>query len=193
MKILVAEDEELTRSILTSILQELGHEVIAVADGAEAWASLQGRPVQVIVSDLRMPNMDGLELCRKLRAARRKDYIYFILLTAMTGREHFRAAVEAGVDDCLTKAREHDDLMVRLRVAERILDFMGQVRELNRLLPICSYCRKVRDDHDYWQQLESYVREHTGSDFSHGICPECYQKHVQPMLNRHRDELDDAS
>ena len=182
MRILLAEDEVVTRTLLTTALLDPGHKVIVAKDGEEAWAAVLRAPVQVIVSDWIMPRMDGLELCRRVRARRRKEYVYFILLTACSGKENYRLAMEAGVDDCLTKSRDADELFVRLRVAERILNFMGQVRDLKRLLPICSYCKKIRDDKDYWHQIESYIHSHTGSDFSHSICPECLVKHIQPQL-----------
>ena len=69
-----------------------------------------------------------------------------------------------------------------VRVAERILEFTTQIRVLKELLPICMYCKRIRDDSDYWQQVESYIHTHTGSNFSHGICPDCFQKemHVYP-------------
>jgi hypothetical protein len=73
---------------------------------------------------------------------------------------------------------------MRLRVAERILRYTTQVRQLEELLPICSYCKKIRDDHNYWQQIEGYINERTGSEFSHSVCPDCYQRVVLPELNQ---------
>jgi len=90
--------------------------------------------------------------------------------------------MNAGVDDFLTKPLNADELLNRVRVAERLLGFMNQVRELKRLLPICSYCKKIRDDKDYWHQIETYIHDHTGSDFSHSICPKCYSEHIVPQL-----------
>jgi hypothetical protein len=64
-------------------------------------------------------------------------------------------------------------ISMRLCVAERILEYSRQIRLLKELLPICMYCKKIRDDGNYWEQIESYIHAHTGSHFSHGICPEC--------------------
>ena len=75
---------------------------------------------------------------------------------------------------------------MRLRVAERILRYATEVRQLEAFLPICGYCKKVRDDQNYWQQIESYINERTGTDFSHSVCPECYQRVVVPELEKLR-------
>lgn len=182
MKILIAEDDSASLKILRLTLQGFGHEVIAAEDGAKAWEVLLREPVTLIVSDWMMPGLDGLELCRKIRARRKKDYVYFILLTAVTGRESYLKAMEAGVDDFLNKPLRHEELLTRLRVAERILKYITEVRELRRILPICSFCKKVRDDKDYWHQIETYIREHTSTDFSHSICPKCYEEHIKPQL-----------
>ena len=73
---------------------------------------------------------------------------------------------------------------MRLRVAERILRYTTQVRQLEEMLPICSYCKKIRDDQNYWQQLEGYIKARTGSDFSHSVCPDCYQRVVIPEIQQ---------
>lgn len=182
MNILIAEDDQPSLKILRMTLQNFGHEVIAAEDGEKAWESLLIHPVTLVVSDWMMPGMDGLELCRKIRARRRREYVYFILLTAVAGRNSYKEAMDAGVDDFLSKPLRQEELFIRLRVAERILKFISQVSDLKRILPICSYCRKVRDDKDYWEQIESYIRKHTGTDFSHSICPKCYEERIKPQL-----------
>ncbi|MDB6168440.1 MAG: response regulator [Verrucomicrobia bacterium] len=185
MKILAVEDDAVSRAVLRQALRKFGHDVIEVANGEEAWARLQKEPVRVVVSDWSMPEMDGLELCRKIRATIGSEYTYFILLTARdaTG-ENQQAAADAGVDDFLTKPLNFDELWNRLRVAERILRYATQVRQLEEMMPICSYCKKIRDDQNYWQQIEGYINERTGSEFSHSICPDCYQRVVIPELEK---------
>jgi phosphoserine phosphatase RsbU/P len=183
MKILVAEDDPVSVKILQLTLEHYGHEVITTGTGEEAWEAFDREPVRTIVSDWMMPGMTGLELCRRVRARAKTDYTYFILLTAnTTGRENLREAMDAGIDDFLPKPLDREVIMMRLRVAERILEFSTQIRQLKELLPICMYCKRIRDDSDYWQQVESYIHTHTGSNFSHGICPDCFQKeiHVYP-------------
>lgn len=175
MKILIAEDDFVSVKVLQLTLEHEGHEVVIAGNGEQAWAIHDADPVRVIVSDWMMPGMDGLDLCRKVRARPRTEYTYFILLTAIhTGRENMRMAMAAGVDDFLSKPLDREVISMRLRVADRILDYTRQIRILKDLLPICMYCKRIRDDSNYWQQVESYIHQHTGSNFSHGICPDCF-------------------
>jgi len=170
-------------------LQKLGHDVVEAKDGREAWALFSDEPVRVIVSDWMMPEVSGLELCQKLRARADADYVYFILITANSADSANRiAAADAGVDDFLSKPLNFEELWMRLRVAERILKFSTQVRQLEELLPICSYCKKIRDDQNYWQQMEGYINERTGSEFSHSVCPDCMTRVVQPELDKMKAE-----
>jgi len=185
VKILAVEDDKVARAVMRRALARLGHEVVMAADGEEAWALLQEEPVRVVVSDWTMPRMDGLELCRRVRAQTGKQYVYFILLTGHDAtEENQRAAADAGADDFLMKPLNVTQLWTRLRVAERILRYTTQVRQLEELLPICAYCKKIRDDQNYWQQMESYINERTGSDFSHSICPDCYQRVIVPEMEK---------
>jgi phosphoserine phosphatase RsbU/P len=184
MKILIAEDDPVSVKILQFTLQHYGHEVIVATSGTEAWEKFDADPVRVIVSDWMMPGIDGLELCGKVRERAKTDYTYFILLTAInTGRDNLRRAMDAGIDDFLAKPLDREAILMRLRVAERILEFTTQIRVLKELIPICMYCKRVRDDSNYWDQVEHYIHEHTGSNFSHGICPTCFDVQIGE-LNR---------
>ncbi len=182
MKILIAEDDPVSVKILQITLEHSNHQVVTAASGSEAWEIFDREPIRVLVSDWMMPGMDGLELCRKVRGRPKTDYTYFILLTAInTGRDNLRQAMDAGIDDFLVKPLDREAIIMRLRVAERILEFTRQIRQLNELLPICMYCKRIRDDKDYWQQVEAYLHTHTGSNFSHGICPDCFAKEMRGM------------
>lgn len=185
MKVLAVEDDPVARAILRRTLERLGHEVVEAKDGEEAWEAWLREKPRVAVSDWQMPRLDGLGLCKRFRAQEGRDYVYFILLTATNDSAHNRrAAAEAGVDDFLTKPIELSRLWARLRVAERILKYTTQVHRLEEMMPMCSYCKKIRDDQNYWQQIESYINERTGTEISHSVCPECYQRVVVPELEK---------
>lgn len=174
----------MARRVLKQALSKLGHEVLEAGDGEEALDVLARENVRVIVSDWMMPHMDGLEFCQRVRRRVAEDYVYFILLTSrMASVDNRREAADAGVDDFLSKPLDVNELWMRLRVAQRILEFATQVRQLETFLPICSYCKKVREDENYWTQIESYINERTGTDFSHSVCPDCYQSEVVPQLD----------
>lgn len=185
MKILAVEDDPVARAVLVRTLHKLGHEVITVSDGNAALELLANDPVRVVVSDWVTPSIDGLELCRRVRGRPGSDYVYFILLTGkLPSEENQREAIEAGVDDFLSKPLVTQEIWMRLRVAERILRYATQVRQLEAFLPICGYCKKIRDDRNYWQQIESYINARTGTDFSHSVCPDCYARIILPELEQ---------
>lgn len=185
MKVLIVEDEPVARLLLETSLKFLGHEVVVAGDGEAAWAVLSAdRSLRIVVSDWRLPRLDGLGLCRRIRA-QRPDYVCFILLTQNEASwANVDEAFAAGVDEFLRKPVEPRDLKLRLHVAARILDFTTELRRLESFVPICGYCRKVRDDKKYWQDLESYLSERAGTRFSHGICPDCYQQKIVPEMER---------
>jgi DNA-binding response OmpR family regulator len=189
MKVLAVEDDNVSRAVLRRSLEHLGHAVIEARDGDEAWKAWLAEKPRVVVSDWQMPGMDGLGLCRRFRSQQGLDYVYFILLTGRGDSvANRRAAAEAGVDDFLTKPADLSALWMRLRVAERILKYTTQVHRLEEMMPMCSYCKKIRDDKNYWQQIESYINERTGAEISHSVCPECYQRVVLPELERLKKE-----
>lgn len=184
MKIIVAEDDLISRERLRAALIKMGHEVEAFPDGKAAWAALQHGNARVVISDWMMPEMDGIELCKRVRKRRGNDYVYFILVTALrTETTDYDKALEAGVDDFLVKPLNTDSIWRRLHVAKRILHYTVQIRQLKDLIPICMYCKKIRNDSDYWENIENYIHTHTGSDFSHGICPHCYDLYMSGQLS----------
>jgi phosphoserine phosphatase RsbU/P len=189
MKVLAVEDDKVSRVILMRSLEKLGHEVTEANNGEDAWTIWQRDRQRVVVSDWQMPGLDGLSLCRRFRAQQYQEYIYFILITgASDSAQNRRVAAEAGVDDFLTKPIDMSALWMRLRVAERILKYTTQVHQLEEMMPMCSYCKKIRDDKNYWQQIESYINERTGTEISHSVCPDCYKRVVVPELERLKEE-----
>lgn len=148
----------------------------------DAWRALMQGGFRVVVSDWRMPGLDGLDLCRMVRN-RGGDYVYYILISSTKITRESRAeALAAGVDDFLAKPVDADELGMRLHVAERIINLSAQVKQLESFIPICTHCKKIRDDKKYWQEVETYFAQHQGTRFSHGICPECYQSVMAPQL-----------
>jgi CheY-like chemotaxis protein len=121
LKVLIAEDDAVSRRILRSMVESLGHECLAADDGLEAWETYQSTAdIDVVISDWMMPNMDGLELCRRVRALERARYTFFIVLTALRGNERLLEGLRAGADEYLTKPLDREQLQARLAVASRI-------------------------------------------------------------------------
>jgi two-component system chemotaxis response regulator CheY len=137
MRVLIAEDDNISRILLQRSLLQHGHEVVVTCDGAEAWSVCQDSTFDVLVTDWMMPEMDGLELVRRVRAQQAAEYTFIIVLTALSARESFLEGMRAGADDYLTKPLDRNALQARLLVAERILglhrEMLAQRRELERL------------------------------------------------------------
>ncbi len=186
MKILTADDDTVSRKVLSAALRSFGHEVVETHDGLEAWKLYSQCQFRLIISDWMMPNMTGVELCHRVRSDQRTKYTYVILLTSLEGKEKYLEGMEAGADDFINKPFDRETLAARIRVAERILALQDEVKQLEGLLPICAYCKKIKDDDNRWQHMETYISHRTEANFSHGICPECYQKHMVPQLEQLR-------
>ena len=199
MRVLVADDEVVTRRILESTLRDWEYEVSAAASGDEALGILENGPrPDIALLDWMMPEKEGPEVCRIIRTRPQTVPIYIILLTSLGGRQNIIQGLQAGADDYITKPFDRDELRARLGVGRRMVELqrnladrvqqleeaLGRVKQLQGLVPICSYCKKIRNDSNYWQHLETYLSEYSGAQFSHGICPECYESIVKPELEK---------
>ena len=127
MKILIAEDDRDSRELLCWILEKLGNQVVATENGKEAWEVFRRGRFRLVISDVLMPEIDGLELCRRIRKHKQSKYTYLIMITALIGKKDYLEGMDAGADDFVTKPFDPDELKARLRVAERIISFQEQV------------------------------------------------------------------
>ena len=196
-RILIAEDDAVSRTVLDRTLRGWGHEVVVTQTGSEAWdAMLDDDAPRLAILDWMMPGLEGPEVCRRIRALARPIPTYIILLTARGQTDDIVLGLDSGADDYVTKPFDRGELRSRIRVGERVLalqkgladrvreleEALGQVKEVKGLLPICSYCKAVRDDHNYWHRVETYITAHSAARFSHGICPGCWTDVVVPEL-----------
>lgn len=198
MKILIAEDDPVSRCFLEVTLAKWGYEVIAVCDGNQAWEAFQRERPTIAILDWMMPGIDGAEVCRRARAVETTTPAYLIMLTAKSEKQDVVEGLCAGADDYITKPFNRQELHARIKVGIRIAELqravadrvvelelaLSRVKQLQGLLPICSYCKKVRDDQNYWQQVDSYISKHSEVAFSHGICPDCYDRLVEPQMQK---------
>jgi sigma-B regulation protein RsbU (phosphoserine phosphatase) len=189
MKVLIAEDDRTTGEILARTLQRWSYETTVVSDGLQAWEQLRTATMPTLaILDWMMPEIDGPDVCRRVRAELPLANMYLLLVTAREGRGDVVAGLEAGADDYIIKPFDPDELRARVAVGVRVVglqqklaervaelqDALSNVKQLRGLLPICSYCKRIRGDDQYWQQVEGYIADHSEAQFSHGICPSCY-------------------
>jgi DNA-binding response OmpR family regulator len=199
MKILIAEDNLASQLMLKTTLADLGHELVVTGDGRAACEiMLKPDAPKLAILDWMMPGMDGVEVCRKIRATQFADRAYLIILTVRDKTEDIVKGLKAGANDYIVKPYNVEELQVRVGVGCRVVEMQtamaGQIKELQEamahiktlrgLLPICMYCKKIRNDKEYWQQVEYYIAEHTEAQCSHGVCPDCYKKYLQPGLDK---------
>ena len=191
IRVLIADDDATLRYGLTVQLERWGYEPLVCEDGTAARNVLFGeRPPLVAILDWSMPGVDGIALCREIRATASLSRIYVVLLTARDRLDEMVAGLEQGADEYIVKPFEWEVLRARLKtgvriallqqsLAQRVEELqhaLATVKQLSGLLPICAYCKRIRRDDNYWQQLEAYITEHSEADFSHGICPPCLEK-----------------
>ena len=191
MKILIAEDDPVSRRLLQATLNKWGYQVTVTANGKEAWQALQTPEApSLLILDWLMPEMDGVEICREARRSSAHKSAYIILLSSRGSKEDIVKGLEAGADDYVTKPFDHGELRARVQVGSRVVQLqsaladrvreleeaLSSVKTLQGLLPICCYCKKIRDDGNYWHRVESYIAGHANVRFSHGICPVCSAK-----------------
>jgi DNA-binding response OmpR family regulator len=190
MRVLIADDDPVLRHSLKSQLSAWKYRPVVATNGDAALRALQQPdPPLLAIIDWNMPGTDGVELCRHVRATPALSAMYVILLTGNQDQKDVVAGLESGADDYITKPFSWDELRARLRIGSRIVGLqqalaarvdelqqaLGNVKRLSGLLPICAYCKRIRNNEDYWMQVERYLAEHSEAEFSHGICPDCLQ------------------
>lgn len=198
MRILIAEDDLTSRTLLVAVLKKEGHEVEVTVNGAEALQAMQRTDSpSLVILDWMMPVIDGPEVVRRVRSMQKEKPTYIIMLTSRGEKTDIIAGLNAGANDYLAKPFDTGELRARIEVGRRMIEMqdaladkveelsqaLDQIKTLRGILPICANCKKIRDDQGYWNQVESYIRDHTEAQFSHGLCPECIEK-LYPELHK---------
>ena len=189
LRVVIAEDDFLVGAEIARIVEALGHEVVATArDGGQAVEAIRSLKPDVALLDVQMKAVDGLEAARRIRD---ECPLPVIMVTAYESPELVGEASAAGAGAYVTKPPDRGELeraitistarfgdLVALRdLAARLQKALDEVRTLTGLLPMCCFCKKIRTDQDYWQEVDSYISAHTAAKISHGFCPECYAKY----------------
>jgi len=175
LRVVVADPDPVSRRVLTDTLQPPAYQVAEAVDAAEAWTLLERSAIDVLIVDWGLPDAGGPALVRRLRSTVVEGYVYVIALSALRSQSAYRTVVEDAADDLLLKPFDTRELLARLHVAGRIAALISQVQRLERLLPVCAYCHRIRDDAGGWHRLETYLEDRAGVQVSHGLCPTCFE------------------
>jgi DNA-binding response OmpR family regulator len=201
VKILIVDDDAVNIGVLAAALRD-EYEILTALDGFTAIALMKEHTPDLVLLDIMMPEIDGLQVARMMRAHETLAAMPVIFVTAIASQEGEQSGLELGAVDYLTKpvnlklaklrirnqlelkrqrdliTRQNEALVSRAQELELAL---GRVRRLEGILSICMYCKKIRTDGDDWQQLESYISEHSDTLFSHGMCPDCSREQEQSL------------
>ena len=179
--ILIVDDEPKNIQLLGNLLEENHYDVEFAMNGKECLEWLNRKHFDLVLLDIMMPGMDGFEVCQKIKASQAQKHIPVIFLTAKSETDDIVKAFEVGCSDFVTKPFKAPELLARIKKEL-------ELKILRGLMPICSFCKKIRDDDGYWNQLEAYISDHSEAQFSHSICQECMDKYYPDTDPRDDDE-----
>lgn len=199
MRILIAADQASCRELET-VCRANGYQPVTAGNAREAITAAQGpEPPAMALVDSASPDWEIRPLIARLRQVRTGDSpLYIILLAPRSATGEEPGDIPDDVDDCIVRPIASRELRARLRLGRRLLrlqnalnervleleNALGRVKNLQGLLPMCSYCKRIRNDRNYWQQVESYITEHSNAEFTHGVCPHCYETIVKREMER---------
>src|SRR5690348_12310416 len=197
LQVLVADDEPVSRTVVGAMLKKAGYPVLYATDGEQAWQQLDSEHApSLALLDWEMPGLQGPEVVKRLRARESQQPTYAILLTSRDTSADIVQGLRAGADDYVTKPANEDELIARVNVGARVVQLqtaladrvrsleeaLANVRALQTLLPMCAYCKSIRNDQNYWEKVETYFTQHSNVSFTHSYCPNCYERFVKPEL-----------
>lgn len=189
-KILVADDQPITRTLIEDILQEQ-YSIIHASNGRHALELInQEGDIDLILLDIIMPEMNGFEVCQELKKNPLTEDIPVIMLTIMDQDHNEAKGFDLGIADYISKPINRTKLLTRVKNQlelkrqrellqkknQELQDAIGQIKTLRGIVPICSFCKQIRNDKGYWQQVEEYIRNHSEAEFSHSVCPTCMKE-----------------
>jgi sigma-B regulation protein RsbU (phosphoserine phosphatase) len=197
LQVLVADDEPVSRTVVGAMLKKAGYIVSFAPDGEQAWERLNSpNAPPLALLDWEMPGLQGPEVVERLRGKESPTPTYVILLTSRDSSTDIVRGLRAGADDYVCKPANEDELVARVNVGRRVIQLqsaladrvrsleeaLANVKALQTLLPMCSYCKSIRNDQNYWEKVETYFTQHSGVSFTHSYCPTCYDRFVRPEL-----------
>lgn len=195
ISVLYAEDDSFTMNSILSMLKKKVQKIATATNGKEGIEVFNQSPTDLIITDIKMPEMDGLSMCREIKGRRPQTQI--IVTTAYSDLAYMLEAIDIGINQYVLKPIDMSRLYLaidkcyetinlqrqlqryyeeREALLKELQESLQKIKTLRGLVPICSSCKKVRDDKGYWEQIEAYIASHSDAEFTHCLCPECLQK-----------------
>jgi len=188
--IMVVDDNHDSLKLLTDILSEQGFQVRQALNGRLALAAVKQHSPDLFILDIRMPEMDGFELCRQLKKNDITRDVPVIFISGLDNPNDKVKAFKIGGQDYITKPFEDTEVLARVKthitLRKKEIELkraLAEVQQLKGIIPICCQCKQIRDDQGYWQQVEKYISEHSDVQFTHSYCPLCYEKEMEKFNN----------
>jgi PleD family two-component response regulator len=201
--VLIVDDNELNREVVAELVgSSMECDIGLAAGGPEALKFMEETAPDLVLLDVNMPGMDGYAVCRAIRSGDANWEIPVIFLTGQRDSEFIVKGFEAGGSDYLLKPFESRELLARVRVHlelklqrdelrkrnSELEAALARVKRLEGIIPICMYCKKIRNDDTMWQRFEQYIEEHSDAFFSHGLCPDCFNEQLSRIEAMKDDE-----
>ena len=202
IQILIVDDDPDVLFATSRVMKSEGYQVMTASSGEECLALARQHPPDLILMDVVLPDVKGFELCRAIKTDPKLKATFVVLISGMkTSADEQADGLEDGADGYIARPVSNRELKARIRAMVRILKAererdqlidelqaaLSKVKQLSGMLPICSHCKKIRDDKGYWKQIEAYVHSHSEAEFSHSICPICAKKYY-PDLTLYEEE-----
>jgi CheY-like chemotaxis protein len=194
-RILVVEDESIIAADIAMSLQNLGYEVTAtIPSGEQAISKVKADNPDIVLMDIVLKGgMDGIEAAEQIRSQFRVPVVF---LTAYADEKTLERAKITGPFGYIVKPFQDTDLRVAVEIAiykakleaereqliSELQEALATIKTLRGLIPICAWCKQIRNDKGYWQAVEQYIEEHSDVEFTHGMCPECQKKFFPKSL-----------
>ena len=202
-KVLVTDDDPQILELTATVLKRAGFEVLKATTGKDCLETAEADHPDVVILDVVLPDLSGIEVCKQLKANQRLQGIFVILVSGIQVSSEYQAeGLDVGADGYIIKPITNKELvarvqsMVRIKRAEdalrqkekeqqqlisKLKDALAEIKTLKGFIPICASCKKIRDDEGFWNQLEAYISKHTDAVFSHGLCPDCADKYKEEV------------
>lgn len=199
MLIYVVDDDPINLRLIKAILNQNGfYNLVLFNSGNELLAGMEKNKPDMILLDIMMPELSGYDILEILKQRHVWKHIPVIVITALPLADEMKPLKQSfnlGAMDYISKPFNHVELMLRVKSGlkleyqrQQLEESLNRIRNLEKMISICSYCKKVRVDDKKWQDLEMYISDHTDTQFSHSICPSCYETIVKPEMEEDEDK-----